>query len=1018
MSEEAKNIETEDSVTTEPAEREIGFEEVPRDDHGDIIPWTGGGTYRRQVDYDRIRAELDIQLVAADIGVYDHGQGRHSFPHELHTDTAKIQFASGKNLYVHHKTGIGGGPIELVAQWQAGKYDAGELTKEEKRAAADWIAEQYDMWTNYEPQRQLSSRIARARRLRMEAQNKPPQLTRRAELAALVNGSAPDEVMDQLRQYCEAADLEWDRVSLAYYVDAICIVPGGIWLGDRILTKPKKEENRVEGAPLDAPVNRMWGGWTKSAAKEGLHGGYGGHLYVVDFDGSDDRKPLISLVNRIVRTLGKRGLPACAVEMTTPDPTDEDRAKMHVSFKCTDDQRASTEDEFEQRHELIDAAIQQVVDQWAEAGDIPEGELGALKRDESMRQLQRLKRLAGCNKEGSDNAVVILQTDKDAYVDFHEQTETRDVRLGDGPPYASSTRWQIGFICKKEKWAYDSDAGKWFHDETATIAREVWPLSIVRVQGSGDYGVRYRYHDRKGRVRYGTLEADAWVDSTAAKNAAGAAAKAGVQIQPRCGGDFCEMLGEWYSEARDVKESTVVRRSGWHDDDGQAVYVNGTQVMGADWYAEGAHTALRGQEKGTLDDWKDAVEETVTTPYLAFALGVSLAGPLLHVLDRDPFGVHLAGASSSGKSRSLYAASSVWGNPRSLIKSWDGTKNGHEIAAQDYSGACMILDELQECDPRHVRKFVYSFADGEGRRRSNRSGTEVVQTRSWSCTALSTGENTITDWIGADHVQGGLTVRMLDVPIERGEVTIDRDHAEAIRERFQQNYGVAGRTFIQWMINQPNLDGVRAFHRKSQDILISGIENGENVRIMEQVAIVYTALALADFVGILPESWAETKEEYGNRSFVEYAVEVVKERIIGSRGDVTTPEARAWSVLQNMAAAQPARFPVETDYDRAHEAFGVRFAGVSEDGKTRRDGLYTTPSMLDASGVTKGAGCTASQLFDWLADQGLVARPDKAWRVGGSLQRWYTVYLHQVDVEEGDAQPLPDLDSLMVDIDD
>ncbi|QDG54135.1 hypothetical protein FIV42_26350 [Persicimonas caeni] len=43
---------------------------------------------------------------------------------------------------------------------------------------------------------------------------------------------------------------------------------------------------------------------------------------------------------------------------------------------------------------------------------------------------------------------------------------------------------------------------------------------------------------------------------------------------------------------------------------------------------------------------------------------------------------------------------------------------------------------------------------------------------------------------------------------------------------------------------------------------------------------------------------------------------------------------------------------------------------------------------------------------------------DKARQIGGSLQRWYTIYLHQVDAEEGAPTPLPDLDSLMVDIED
>jgi putative DNA primase/helicase len=76
---------------------------------------------------------------------------------------------------------------------------------------------------------------------------------------------------------------------------------------------------------------------------------------------------------------------------------------------------------------------------------------------------------------------------------------------------------------------------------------------------------------------------------------------------------------------------------------------------------------------------------------MILALSHAFTGPLLSVLDRDGVGFHLRGAFSSGKTKILRAATSVWGAP-SFMQSWRSTDNGLESVAAACSHSLLALD--------------------------------------------------------------------------------------------------------------------------------------------------------------------------------------------------------------------------------------------------------------------------------------------------------------------------------------
>lgn len=72
-------------------------------------------------------------------------------------------------------------------------------------------------------------------------------------------------------------------------------------------------------------------------------------------------------------------------------------------------------------------------------------------------------------------------------------------------------------------------------------------------------------------------------------------------------------------------------------------------------------------QQGSSDSWRQHVGRyCLDNPLLIVGVCAALAAPLLHLYGVGGFGLHLYGASSTGKPSALYPALSVWGEPNQL----------------------------------------------------------------------------------------------------------------------------------------------------------------------------------------------------------------------------------------------------------------------------------------------------------------------------------------------------------------
>jgi len=538
---------------------------------------------------------------------------------------------------------------------------------------------------------------------------------------------------------------------------------------------------------------------------------------------------------------------------------------------------------------------------------------------------------------------------------------------------AGNTRWEFGDTVLRIKATMNAKGE--VDEECTPIAQAVVPIARTRDAEDGAHGVAYRYRTHEGRERDAVCPAGAWVGDRASSNAfAKEAAAEGVKIYPGNGALLGLAMGQWALHAADAPTMTSVIRPGWHDEG--RVYVNGPSVHGAEWIYQGPK--IRGETRGTLDEWRDGVAELATTRGLLLALGVAFAGPLIALLRRPSWMVHYHTNSSRGKTVAAGLAASVWYAQKHIAK-WNGTAIGIEHLLEGYSGSVIVLDEFKDTPPKLISELVHRISDNAGRVRSNQSGSANLRRESWAVTAFSTGEISIADALG-HRAQGGHLVRGMDIRLDYGDSTTSRDHAHALEDFCREQYGTAGDAWAAWLVAHPDA------RRRCSDLAdyvmdqcSTGIEDGEALRILRQIAVAGAALIEANAADI----WRPNLRD--SQSAEDLALDAVRwaiDGIVTERGDVISAEARALRTLTEMMESSPGMFPHETDVQGCREVVGILAHGK----------LHTTEGMLKSCPKFMAAGVGPRTFLRWMELEGRASQTRQTtWRLGGIHSRWWVL---------------------------
>ena len=318
------------------------------------------------------------------------------------------------------------------------------------------------------------------------------------------------------------------------------------------------------------------------------------------------------------------------------------------------------------------------------------------------------------------------------------------------------------------------------------------------------------------------------------------------------------------------------------------------------------------KSKGILKEWKDGINRLAAkSTRIRFAVAVSLAAPLVPILTSGHNVLfHFFGSSGRGKTTTLKAAWSVWGNEIPTMKA---TKNGLEEMFAASNHILFVGDELKQLSSAGLADLAFTYSEGGGSTRSDR-GIKARKRKKWRGLGLTAAEQSLRE-IKREKAKNrspltleGEIVRFINIPAMSAamagkcgvfegypsELMLEEDggtyshvdgeklNSEGIPDaldKAQQEYvgkaseflsneayGTAGKAFIERVEKDIAKNGLKAFKEEAAEFVSLFKEETPSgghslTRVMETFALVAYAGEKAIEYGVLPWEEGSLKED-------------------------------------------------------------------------------------------------------------------------------------------------------------
>jgi putative DNA primase/helicase len=283
-----------------------------------------------------------------------------------------------------------------------------------------------------------------------------------------------------------------------------------------------------------------------------------------------------------------------------------------------------------------------------------------------------------------------------------------------------------------------------------------------------------------------------------------------------------ERLALYIQHSKPAERVRSVDRVGWDDN----AYVLPDISIGPGGGDKVVYQTASGTEHyyrvgGTMAGWKRGVGAKCSgNSRLLFVVSTPFGAVLIGPLGIEGGGIHIVGDTSEGKTTLLVIAGSVMGGggPRGFVRTWRATDNALEAVAELANDSLLPLDEIRELpDPADGDRVAYMLANGAGKSRLSAS-IKLRQTMQWRLLFLSSGEIKLSEYVALakrGRSRGGAEVRLLNIPADagKGKGVFENLHgadspaafADQLVASAKENYGHPIRTFLAWLVSNPNL---------------------------------------------------------------------------------------------------------------------------------------------------------------------------------------------------------------------
>jgi len=359
------------------------------------------------------------------------------------------------------------------------------------------------------------------------------------------------------------------------------------------------------------------------------------------------------------------------------------------------------------------------------------------------------------------------------------------------------------------------------------------------------------------------------------------------------------------------------------------------------------------EESGTLEEWISAIKPYRYNNIFRAMMGASFAATLFKDIGHRTVFFHLWGDSRVGKTALLKAALSAWGDPESLMVSFNATKVGLERRATLFNDLPIGIDEKQVAGDNQVfiDNMIYMLGTGSGKLRGNKTGgTQAVG--NWRSFILTTGEEPISTMTS----QTGIITRVLEVT---GSPFYSTEEAAKMHELTDSYHGTAGKKFIEeLLIKYPKRNQIKEKYKDIVEKLKMDTENKISTHITATATIILADMLESEILFHEDESTIEKRSyEMGleilknlttitDSDIVEKAYDYIHSWVVSNKKSFETIDARG--ISQNTAYS--------------YERYGVIDKGI----------YYILPHILQ--GVLEKQKISYRKILKGLADRNYIEK--------------------------------------------
>lgn len=216
--------------------------------------------------------------------------------------------------------------------------------------------------------------------------------------------------------------------------------------------------------------------------------------------------------------------------------------------------------------------------------------------------------------------------------------------------------------------------------------------------------------------------------------------------------------------------------------------------------------------KGDLETWKLVPELYNRMGMEKYQLGICAGfGSLLYPLTGTDGGLLMSYESvesGHGKSYLIYVINSIFGHPRDVVLGAQSTDNAVINRLGTWNSLPVHIDEVTKWPSDRMSSFIYAYNNGVGKSRMERSANkERVNTTRWSNIAFMTSNAPVySKLIETRAIPSGEMARVFPVRMST-PLTTSQTEADKVFALMYDNYGVAGRVFIEYCVQ--NTDTLR-----------------------------------------------------------------------------------------------------------------------------------------------------------------------------------------------------------------